>query len=345
MRAAVFTQPGAITVADRPDPVLHSTTDAIVSVSLSCVCGSDLWYFRGESPRAAGQPTGHEFVGVVEEVGADVMSLRVGDTVVAPFRWSDGSCAHCRFGYPTACTAGGIWGQPGSDGGQGQYVRVPFADATLVAVPGGTPDPELLPALLSLSDVMATGHFAAVSAGVTVGATVAVVGDGAVGLCGVLAARRLGATRIIALSSHAARSSIAVSFGATDIVQVRGAEATATLLEMTDGVGVDGVLECVGTEQSMATALSIVRPGGRLGYVGVPHGAHLPLEALFARNVTVSGGLAPARRYLPELLGDVLNGSLDPSPVFDHEVSLEDIQSGYRAMDDRSAVKVLVTIP
>lgn len=345
MWAATFVRPGKIDVVERPDPIVRDTTDAIVRVTASCVCGSDLWYFRGESPREPGQAMGHEFVGVVEEVGSDTHTIRVGDFVIAPFRWNDGICAHCRYGAPTACTAGGIWGQLHSDGGQGQYVRVPFADATLVGVPGGEPDRSVLRSLLSLSDVMATGHFAALSADVTPGSTVAVVGDGAVGLCGVLAARRLGAARIIALSRNPARSALAREFGASDVIASRGAEAEAETIDLTDGVGVDSVLECVGTEQSMSTALAIVRPGGGLGYVGVPHGAHLPLATMFAKNITVGGGLAPARAFIPELLTDVLDGVLDPGRVFDFEVPLAGIQDGYEAMVGRTSIKSFVTMP
>jgi threonine dehydrogenase-like Zn-dependent dehydrogenase len=341
MRAAVYRQPGLIEVVDRPDPIIRDATDAVVRVTATCVCGSDLWYYRGLSPRASGQTIGHEFVGVVEEIGAEVRTLRAGDLVVAPFMWSDGDCAHCRFGVPSACTRGGLWGAPGADGAQGQALRVPFADATLVAVPSGV-DAALVPHLLTLADVMSTGHHAAVCAGVSAGSTVAVVGDGAVGLCAVLAAARLGAERIISLSRHPQRQAVAVSFGATDIVVERGADAASAVAELTSGAGADAVLECVGTALSMATAFDIVRPGGAIGYVGVPHGVEFPVARMFGGNISVSGGLAPARRYLPELLPDVLDGSITPGAVFDATVGLEDIASAYRAMDDRTSIKVLV---
>lgn len=338
MRAAVYEGPGRIVVTDRPDPQVVDAGDAVVRVLATCVCGSDLWYYRGLSPRVPGQAIGHELVGVVEDVGPEVRTLRCGDLVVAPFMWSDGTCAHCRYGVTSACVHGGLWGQPGADGAQGEAVRVPFADATLVPVPGGA-DVSGLRALLTLADVMGTGHHAAVCAGVRPGSTVAVVGDGAVGLCAVLAARRLGAGTVVALSRHPARQALATRFGADVLVAARGDEARDQLLDLTGGIGVDHVLECVGTGEAMRTALDVVRPGGRVGYVGVPHGVELPVAQLFARNVTVSGGLAPVRAYLPALLADVLAGTLDPSPVLDHEVALADIADGYRAMDERVAVK------
>ena len=344
MRAAVFQQPGLIEVVDRPDPVIRDSTDAVVRVTATCVCGSDLWYFRGLTPRQHGQTIGHEFVGVVEAVGSDVGTLRVGDFVIAPFMWSDGDCAHCLFGAPTSCTRGGIWGAPGADGAQGEAVRVPFAGATLVTVPGGHPSAELIPSLLALADVMGTGHHAAVSATVVAGGVVAVVGDGAVGLCGIIAAQRLGAERIIALSRNPQRQALAARFGATDIVAERGEDAAAALAELTGGIGVDSVLECVGTGESMATAFDIVRPGGSIGYVGVPHGTEFPVPRMFGGNIGVRGGLAPARRYLPELLTDVLAGTIDPGAVFDSRVALEDIARGYASMDDRSSIKVLVEL-
>ncbi|WHP16993.1 alcohol dehydrogenase catalytic domain-containing protein [Cellulomonas sp. ES6] len=341
MRAAVFEAPGSIVVVDRPDPVLVDPGDAVVRVTATCVCGSDLWYYRGQSPRAHGQTIGHELVGVVEEVGADVRTLRPGTTVVAPFRWNDGDCPHCRWGAPVACLRGGIWGQPGADGAQGEAVRVPFADATLVAVPDGAATPALVPSLLALSDVMGTGHHAAVAAGVRPGSTVVVVGDGAVGLCAVLAAHRLGAERVVACSRRPDRQALARRFGASDVVAGRGDDAVAEVLDLTGGVGADHVLECVGTAESMRTALAAVRPYGGVGYVGLPHGVELPVGTLFGRGLTVGGGIAPARRYLPELLADVLAGTIEPGLVFDHRVGLEQIADGYRAMDGRQAVKSL----
>jgi threonine dehydrogenase-like Zn-dependent dehydrogenase len=344
MRAAVYQEPFVIEIVERPAPVIRDATDAVVRVTAACVCGSDLWYYRGLSPRQHGQTIGHEFIGVVEEIGSDVTALRVGDFVIAPFMWNDGDCPHCRFGAPTSCTRGGIWGAPGADGGQGEAVRVPFADATLVVVPGGNPAPDSVPSLLALADVMGTGHHAALSANVVAGGTVAVVGDGAVGLCGVIAAKRLGAERIIALSRNPRRQELALRFGATEVVAERGADAAAALLDLTDGIGIDSVLECVGTGESMTTAFDIVRPGGSIGYVGVPHGIEFPVHRMFPRNVGVRGGLAPARRYLPELLADVLAGAIEPGAVFDSTVALEDLAEGYRRMDARESVKVLVTV-
>ena len=341
MRAAVFRGPRAIGVADRPDPVISNTTDAIVRVVLGCVCGSDLWYYRGESPFQPG-PIGHEFVGVVEETGSDVRKVSKGDFVIAPFAFSDGTCAHCRHGITTACINGGFFPTGNGDGGQGEAVRVPLADGTLVRVPGSGHSDEMQASLLTLSDVMSTGHHAAVCARVKAGHVVAVVGDGAVGLCAVLAARRLGAGRIIALSRNPARQRLARDFGATDIVEGRDKEATDAVLELTDGVGVDATLECVGTGQSMDTALSIARPGSMVGYVGVPHGVELPVGAMFGRNKGVLGGPAPVRAYLPELLGDVLDGRINPGRVFDFETNLDGIAEAYAAMDERRAIKSLV---
>lgn len=343
MRATTIHGPQDIRVEQVPDAALRDPGDAVVQVELACICGSDLWAYRGVSRRAPGQRIGHEFVGRVVDVGPEVTAVRPGDRVIAPFVWSDGTCPYCVQGLPTSCRAGGFWGSGTSDGGQGEAVRVPFADGTLVRVPEETDD-ALLPALLALSDVMGTGHHAAVSAGAAPGATVAVVGDGAVGLCGILAAQRLGAERIIALGRHEDRAKVARLFGATDQVVERGEEAVEKVRELTGGLGAPVVLECVGTDQSWATAIGLVRDGGRIGYVGVPHQApNLPTGKLFGRNIGIAGGLAPVRRYLPELLADVLAGRLDPSPVFDRTIPLDDVADGYRAMDDRSALKVVLT--
>ncbi|HEX6342640.1 zinc-binding dehydrogenase [Umezawaea sp.] len=342
MRATTIHGPGDIRVEDVPDAALAEPTDAVVRVELACVCGSDLWAYRGVSERQPGQRIGHEFVGEVVDVGSEVASVRVGDRVIAPFTWSDGTCAYCAAGVQTSCPNGGIWGQRGHDGGQGEAVRVPQADGTLVRVPGDA-DAALLPAFLSLSDVMGTGHHAALAAGVVPGSVVAVVGDGAVGLCGVLAASRLGAERVIALGRHEDRAAVARLFGATDQVSERGGAAVERVRELTGGLGASAVLECVGTAQSWETALGVVRDGGRVGYVGVPHGPEgLSLKDLFGRNVGVSGGVAPVRQYLPELLADVLAGRLDPSPVFDRAVPLEEVADAYRAMEDRKALKVVL---
>ncbi|MFI6280628.1 zinc-dependent alcohol dehydrogenase family protein [Streptomyces sp. NPDC050988] len=345
MRATTIHAPFDMRVADVPDPVVRNPGDAVVRVLRSCICGSDLWAYRGESARQAGQRIGHEFLGIVEETGAEVTGVGRGDLVVAPFMWSDGVCDYCREGLTTSCEHGGFWGSVGSDGGQGEAVRVPFADATLVALPAeAASDDRLLAALLTLSDVMGTGHHAALGAGARAGATVAVVGDGAVGLCGVLAAKRLGADRIIALGRHEARTDIARRFGATDVVAERGDAAVEAVRELTRGQGAHAVVEAVGTEQSMRTAVSITRDGGAIGFVGVPHGSGtgLDLSVMFDRNIALRGGVAPVRTYIPELLPDVLDGTIDPSPVFDLTVGLEGVPDGYKAMDERTALKVMV---
>jgi len=342
MRAAIFEGPGKVTAGDRPDATLKERTDAVVRVLLACVCGSDLWYYRGETPFPAPGPIGHEFIGVVEDVGADVGTVAKGDLVIAPFAFSDGTCPHCRHGITTACANGGFFPMNG-DGGQGEAVRV-LADGTLVSVPGSGHSDQMLRSLLTLSDVMSTGHHAAVCAGVTAGSTVAVVGDGAVGLSAVLAAHRLGADRIIALSRHEARQELAREFGATEIVAERGDEAIEKILETTGGVGVDGAMECVGTEQSMSTAIGIARPGSVVGFVGVPHGVELPVTRMFRKTIGVHGGPAPARVYIPELLDDVLEGRIDPGRVLDYETDLDGIAEAYAAMDDRRAIKSLVRV-
>ncbi|MFH8385489.1 zinc-dependent alcohol dehydrogenase family protein [Kitasatospora sp. NPDC018058] len=345
MRATVIHGPNDIRIEEVPDPVVRHPTDAVVRVVNACICGSDLWAYRGVASRTAGQRIGHEFLGIVEAVGSEVRDFRPGDFVVAPFVWSDGSCDFCREGLHTSCPQGGFWGEVGSDGGQGEAVRVPFADGTLVQLPKETAGEEkLLPGLLALSDVMSTGHHAAVMAGVRPGVTVAVVGDGAVGLCGVLAAQRLGAGRIIALGRHEARTAIARAFGATDVVAGRGDDAVEAVKELTGGQGAHTVLEAVGTEESMRTAISIARDGGAVGYVGVPHGgsAGVDIGQMFDRNVSLRGGVAPARAYIPELLPDVLSGTIDPGLVFDRTVDLDGVPDGYRAMDDRTALKVRI---
>lgn len=345
MRATTIHAPFDMRVEEVPDARVQEPTDVVVRVVRACICGSDLWAYRGEAERQPGQRIGHEFLGVVEETGSRVTAFATGDLVVAPFVWSDGTCEFCAEGLQTSCPQGGFWGSPGSDGGQGEAVRVPFADATLVGLPAAAlSDERLLTALLALSDVLGTGHHAALGAGVTRGSTVAVVGDGAVGLCGVLAARRLGAERIIALGRHRVRTDIARTFGATDVVAARGDEAVAAVRELTRGHGAHAVIEAVGTEQSMRTAVGITRDGGAIGYVGVPHGSGtgLDLGVMFDRNIALRGGVAPVRAYIPELLPDVLDGTVDPSPVFDLTVGLDGVPEGYRAMDGRTALKVLV---
>jgi threonine dehydrogenase-like Zn-dependent dehydrogenase len=331
-----------VEIGERPDPVIQEPTDAVVRVVLGCVCGSDLWYYRGESAHAVGS-IGHEFIGIVEQAGAEVRGVREGDLVVAPFIYSDMSCPHCLNGSTISCPVGGNFGNGTIDGGQGEAVRVPLAGSTLVPVPGSEHPDAVLRSLLALSDVMSTGHHAAVSAGVKKGDTVTVVGDGAVGLCAVLASRRLGAERIIALSRHADRQEVAREFGATDIVEARGEEAIQAVLELTGGIGADAALECVGTAQSIATAFAVARPGSTVGIVGVPHG-QLPFAETFFRNTGWRGGPAPARIYIPELLGDVLDGVIDPGRVFDYETDLDHIADAYRAMDERRAIKSLVRV-
>ncbi len=343
MRAAVIHAPFDIRVDAVPDPVLREPGDAVVRVTHACICGSDLWAYQGVAKRQKGQRIGHEFVGVVEAVGAEVGSVKVGDAVVAPFVWSDGACGFCAEELYTSCVQGGFWGQVGSDGGQGEAVRVPFADGTLVALPSGLDD-STLTKILTLSDVMCTGHHAALAAGAAPGTAVAVVGDGAVGLCGVLAAARLGAERIFLLGRHEQRTEIGRAFGATDVIPERGDAALEAIKELTGGQGAHAVIEAVGSEQSMQTAISIARDGGSVGFVGVPHGgsAGVDIGQMFDRNVSLRGGVAPARKYLPELLADVLAGTLDPSPVFDQRVGLDGVPDGYAAMNGRSALKVLV---
>lgn len=345
MRAAIFNGPQSITVGERPDPTIQAPTDAVVRVVLGCVCGSDLWYYRGESPHAVGS-IGHEFIGIVEAIGSEVDGVVIGDLVVAPFVYCDMSCPLCRAGITSHCVAGGSFGNGTADGGQGERVRVPLAGSSLVVVPGSPKNysDQTLRSLLALSDVMCTGHHAAVCGRVRKGNTVAVVGDGAVGLSAVLAAKRLGAQRIIALSRNPVRQQVAREFGATDILAERGDDAIAAVLEMTNGIGVDAALECVGTGQSMATALAVARAGSTVGVVGAPHGSDVPFEANFWRGVGWQGGVAPARACIPELLDDVLNGTIDPGRVFDYETNLDRIADAYAAMDERRAIKSLVRV-
>lgn len=342
MRAAIFHEPRSISAGDRRDPSIVEPTDAIVRVVVACVCGTDLWFYRGDSPFEPG-PIGHEFVGVVEDVGAGVTRIAKGDLVISPYVFSDGTCPNCRNGVTTACVNGGMFPTNG-DGGQGEAVRVPLANTTLVSVPGSGHSEEMMRSLVTLADVMATGHHAAVCARVKAGQTVAVVGDGAVGLCAVLAARRLGAERIIAMSRHAARQRLATEFGATDVVAERGGEAVEKVREMTDGVGVDAALECVGTGQSMESAIGMARAGAMVGFVGIPHGVELPIGQMFGKTIGVRGGGAPARVYLPELLEDVLAEKINPGRVLDYETDLEGIGDAYAAMDERRAIKSLVRV-
>ncbi|PSP33332.1 IMP dehydrogenase [Halobacteriales archaeon QH_10_67_22] len=344
MRAAVYHGPRDVRVEDVPKPELEDPDDALVRVTHTAVCGSDLWPYRGHSDRDTPSRIGHEPMGVVEETGDDVRRVDPGDRVFAPFVISCGYCEFCRRGLHTSCVNGDSWG--GDNGGaQGEYVRVPHADGTLVPVPEPHADDEAtLQAVLSLTDVMGTGHHAAVSAGVDAGSTCVVVGDGAVGLCGVLAARRLGASRIVAVGHHEDRLDLARELGATEtVLGGDGTDEAERVRELTYG-GAEHVMECVGATSAMETAAGVCRPGGTVGYVGVPHGLGegLDLFDFFGDNVSLSGGVAPVRAYADELLADVLGGTLDPSPVFTKTVSLEDVADGYRAMDERDAVKVLV---
>lgn len=337
MLATTIHGPGDIRCEEVPDPTILEPTDAIVRVVRGCICGSDLWPYRGDDPVTPGQTIGHEAIGEVVAVGDAVRQFGVGDFVIVPFDHCDNTCAHCRAGMQSGCVNLGF-----TVSGQGEFVRVTQADGSLVGT-GGTPDDALLPALLTLSDVMATGWHAAVAARVKAGDTVVVVGDGAVGLCGVLAARELGAEKIVAMSRHAPRQEIARLFGATHIIAERGRDATAQVAELTGGVGADAVLECVGTADSMKTAAWSARPGSTIGYVGVPHESNIPFSAMFRNNIGIAGGMAPVRRYLPMLVDRVLSGAIDPSPVFDLALPMSEAAEGYRAMDERRAIKVVLT--
>jgi len=333
---------GEVRIANVPDARIINPTDALVKVTRACICGSDLWPYKKMEPSDTGVVMGHEAIGVVEDVGKDVRRVRRGDFVIMPFAWSDGTCEFCAKGLQTSCVHGGFFGNDEIAGAQAEAVRVPLADGTLFTLPVGKDD-ALMPSLLTLSDVMGTGHHAAVSAKVTRGNIVAVVGDGAVGLCGVIAAHRLGAEQIIILGHHRDRIALAQKFGATAVVKERGAEAVERVLEITGGLGAHSVLECVGLEQSTTTALSIVRAGGAVGRVGVPQDTKIPLgDETFYKNVSIAGGPAPVRAYIEELLPDVLEGKIEPGRVFDRTTNLDGVPEGYRAMNDREALKVMI---
>ena len=342
MRATLMYQAGDVRVETVPDARIVAPTDALLRVTHACICGSDLWPYTLMEPAELGRPMGHEAVGVVEAVGAQVRTLKRGDLVVMPFAYSDGTCVFCHEGVHTSCVNGGFFGSPEPGGAQAEGLRIPQADGTLVPLPVG-PDDALMPSLLALSDVMGTGHHAAVTARVAPGRAVAVIGDGAVGLCGVIAARRLGAEQIIILGRRPDRIAMAKEFGATDVVSERGEEAVERVRELTGRVGVHSVLECVGTDQAMATAIGIGRPGGAVGRVGVPHYETTTAWVTgFYKNLTISGGPAPVRAYMNDLLPDVLEGRIQPGRVFDRIVGLEGVPDGYRAMNERESIKVMV---
>ncbi len=336
MRGAVLYGPGDVRFEDRAEPTILAPTDAIVRIAATCVCGSDLWPYRGLQAYAGPTPMGHEYCGLVEEVGGAVKSVRPGQFVIGSFFASDNTCPHCRAGYQTSCQQKEFVG-----GAQAPLLRVPLADGTLVATPE-VPSDDLIPSILALSDVMGTGWFAAEAANVRPGGTVVVVGDGAVGLLGVLSAKLMGAERIIAMSRHETRQELARAFGATDIVTERGDEGAARIRDMTNGIGADSVLECVGTQESMMQAIRAIRPGGSVGYVGVPHGVELKGEELFFAHVHLHGGPAPVRRYLPELIRQVWDRKIEPGKVFDLTLPLDQVAAAYQAMDERRAIKTLL---
>jgi threonine dehydrogenase-like Zn-dependent dehydrogenase len=334
---------GDVRVENVPDPTILKPTDAIVRITHACICGSDLWPYKKKEPTKDGRRMGHELIGLVEAVGSDVRTVKKGDLVVAPFAISDGECEFCHEGLQTSCVNIEWWGGKDHDGGQGEAVRVPWADGTLVTLPVSRDD-ALLPSLLTLSDVMGTGHHAARSARVTPGKIAAVVGDGAVGLCGVIAAKRLGAEQIIIMGRHDDRIALAMEFGATDVVSERGDEAIERVREITGGFGAHSVLECVGLEESTVTAINIARPGGAVGRVGVPQSKDIPDEdrRSFYENITISGGPAPVRAYIEELLPDIMEGRINPGRVFDRVTGIDAVPEGYRAMNDREAIKVMI---
>ena len=336
MKATMLYGERDIRFEDLPDPTILAPTDAIVRLSATCVCGSDLWPYRGIAPYPGPAPMGHEYCGVVEDVGREVTSVKRGQFVIGSFFASDNTCPHCRHGYQSSCQHREFVG-----GAQAPLLRVPLADGTLVGTPD-VPSQDLLPDLLATSDVLGTGWFAADAAQVAPGGTVVVVGDGAVGLLGVLSAKQMGAERIIAMSRHASRQALAREFGATDIVAERGEEGVARIKDLTRGVGADSVLECVGTQESMQQAVAATRPGGSVSYVGVPHGVQLDGAQLFFAHVRLHGGPAPVRRYLPTLIDLVLKGTIAPGKVFDLTLPLEQVAEGYRAMDERRAIKTLL---
>ena len=338
MYGAVIHAPGDVRYEQRDDPRIVEPTDAVIRLAASCVCGSDLWDYRGINPVRRPRPMGHEYVGVVEQIGDAVTTIKVGDFVVGSFFASDNSCAICRAGYQSRC----VDARPvGAGGAQAELLRVPLADGTLVATPG-QPDADLIPSLLAASDVLGTGWFGAVAAEVGPGKTVAVVGDGAVGLLAVLAAKQLGAERIIAMSRHEPRQRLALEFGATDIVTERGDDGVAKVKELTDGLGAHSVVEAVGTQEAMSQAIRSTRHGGHVGFVGVSHGVEIPGQELFYAEIHLHGGPAPVRRFLPDLIDRIWRREIDPGKVFDLTLPLSEVAEGYRAMDERRAIKALL---
>jgi threonine dehydrogenase-like Zn-dependent dehydrogenase len=344
MRATLMYRAGDVRIENVPDARLIEPTDALITITAACICGSDLWPYKELEAVKSGRPMGHEAIGRVEAVGTEVRRIKVGDLVVMPFAYSDGTCAFCHESLNTSCVHGGFFGVGGAAGGaQAEAVRVPLADGTLFALPVAA-DGALMHSLLTLSDVMGTGHHAAASARVSRGKKVAVIGDGAVGLCGVIAAKRLGAEQIIILGHYPDRIALAKEFGATDVVRERGEEGVEHVRKLAGGTGVHSVLECVGTEQSILSAVGMARPGASIGRVGVPHYTAIPAaQPAFFNNISVSGGPAPVRAYMTELLPDILEGKIQPGRVFDRIVNLDEVPEGYRAMNDRESIKVLVT--
>jgi threonine dehydrogenase-like Zn-dependent dehydrogenase len=342
MRATIMYAAKDVRIENVPDAAIIEPTDALVRVTRACVCGSDLWPYNDMASSPHGQSMGHEAIGIVEDIGAEVSTLKRGDLVIMPFASSDGSCAFCQEHLPTACIHVKFFGNQGLNGAQAEALRIPYADGTLFPI-NVDKDDALMPSLLTLSDVMGTGHHAAVVSRVSPGKTAAIIGGGAVGLCGVIAAKRLGAERIIFMDRHEDRIALAKAFGATDIVSERGEEGAERVRSLTGGFGAHAVLECVGTDQAMATAVGIARPGGAIGRVGVPHYDSVPsAQPLFYKNVIVGGGPAPVRAYIEELLPDILEGRIEPGRVFDRTVGLDGVPDGYRAMNERESIKVMV---
>ena len=342
MRATLLYQAGDVRVEDVADPKIHQPTDALVRIVVGCVCGSDLWPYKSAPYNEHPRQMGHEFIGVVEETGSEVRTIKPGDLVVAPFTYADNTCEYCRRGLHTSCVHGGQWGLNGVDGGQGEATRVPYADGTLVKLPVAE-DSDLLPDLLTLSDVMCTGYHAALTAGVKPGESVTVIGDGAVGLCAVIASKLLGAERIVLMGRHTARTDLGREFGATDVVAGRGQDGVDAVKELTGGFGTDRVLECVGLKDALVQSTGVVTHGGTISRVGAPQYPDVPFGFMeFMRNLTLTGGVAPARAYIEKLMPHILSGEIQPGRVFDRTVPLDQVAEGYRLMNDREALKVII---